>query len=585
MMRLGLLTTALDSEAGIVAARQRARQVADHLGFDQQDQTRIATAVSEIARNAYKYAGGGKVEFALVTGRSMRPTMEVAVTDQGPGIHDLDSVLAGTYVSPTGMGLGIVGAKRLMDEFEVLAAPRNGTVVRMAKRLPRRAMAIGKAELARITEDLARSVTVDPVQEVARQNRELLESLEELRLKQEALVHLNRELEETNRGVLALYAELDEKAEHLRQAHELKSRILSHVSHEFRTPVNSMMALSRMLLDHQDGTLNDEQRSQAQFINQAARELSDLVNDLLDLARIEAGKTGLTIEGFEVAELFGTLRGMLKPLVAPGAVSLEVEDVDGVPPLCTDKGKLAQILRNLLSNALKFTEAGWVRLSAELMEDGGMVAFVVADTGIGIASEHLQDIFEEFSQIHSPVHSKAKGTGLGLSLSRRLAGLLGGTITVSSELGRGSRFTLLIPRVHPQARAEPEDGPPAGGVTVLVVDDDPDARAQLCGLMPGGMSVGQAEDGARALAAVGRDRPRLILLDLVMPGLDGFATLNLLKSDPRTAAIPVVICTSLSLTDDDRRQLRAADDFLNKANLDAVTLSAVLRRWIGEAHG
>ena len=171
-------------------------------------------------------------------------------------------------------------------------------------------------------------------------------------------------MEDTNRGVVALYAELDERAEQLRRASELKSRFLSNMSHEFRTPLNSILALSRLLMDRTDGPLTVEQERQVTYIRRSAESLTELVNDLLDLAKVEAGKLEIRPSYFTIGELFGALRGVMKPLQQNDAVDLIFEDVTDCPPLFTDEAKLAQILRNLISNALKFTERGEVRVAA-----------------------------------------------------------------------------------------------------------------------------------------------------------------------------------------------------------------------------
>ncbi len=182
-----------------------------------------------------------------------------------------------------------------------------------------------------------------------------MKTLDELRERKEDLARINSELQDTNRGVVALYAELDERADYLRHASELKSSFLSNMSHEFRTPLNSMLALTRMLLDRMDGDLTPEQDQQLRFIQQSAKELSEMVNDLLDLAKVEAGRLEVRPSTFEVAELFGALRGMLKPLLADNSLNLVFESADNLPPLFTDEQKVSQVLRNFISNAIKFT--------------------------------------------------------------------------------------------------------------------------------------------------------------------------------------------------------------------------------------
>lgn len=258
------------------------------------------------------------------------------------------------------------------------------------------------------------------------------------------LTQLNLELAETNQGVVALYAELDDKATELREASELKSRFLSYMSHEFRTPLGSIRSITRILLDRMDGPLTDEQMKQVNFIQNSAVELNEMVNDLLDLAKIEAGRVSISPGWFELVDLFQAIRGMFKPLLTNEDVSLILGELPEIPRIYTDDKKLSQILRNFISNALKFTARGEVRVNV-VREDSGNVTFSVSDTGIGIAPEHQAMIFHDFAQIDSPLQRKWRGTGLGLSLSKKIAELLGGRVQMTSELGRGSVFSVTIP--------------------------------------------------------------------------------------------------------------------------------------------
>ena len=324
-MDTSLLRIVIAAETDIVPVRSRTRRLAELIGFDAQDQTRITTAVSEIARNAYEYARGGHIEFRL-TGEPPAQSFVIVVRDRGPGIADLQAVLAGSHKSATGMGIGLLGARRLMDTFDITSKPGQGTTVRLGKTLPRRAAHITPARLARIMDTLAADGPADAMAEIGRQNQQILLQLEELQARQEDLQQVNQELQDTNRGVVALYAELDERADHLRRADELKSKFLSHMSHEFRTPLNSMLALSRLLLAHSDGPLTAEQETQVRFIRKAAENLTELVDDLLDLAKVEAGKTVVVPSPFTAASLFGALRGMLRPLLVGDAVALTFDD-------------------------------------------------------------------------------------------------------------------------------------------------------------------------------------------------------------------------------------------------------------------
>jgi signal transduction histidine kinase len=263
---------------------------------------------------------------------------------------------------------------------------------------------------------------------------------------------LRTELDETNRGVVALYGELDAQAERLREATELKSRFLAYMSHEFRTPINSIRSIARLLTDRLDGPLTAEQERQVTFIQDTATEFAAMVDDLLDLARVEAGRVEISPAWFEMVDLFTALRGMFKPVLTNPNVVLVFEEPQDIPKLYTDHQKLSQILRNFISNALKFTQHGEVRVSARA--DGDKVTFSVADTGIGIAPEHHGAVFQDFTQIDSPIQKRLRGTGLGLSLSKKLAILLGGSVGLASVPGEGSTFSVTIPVQLQEAAGE-----------------------------------------------------------------------------------------------------------------------------------
>jgi signal transduction histidine kinase len=276
--------------------------------------------------------------------------------------------------------------------------------------------------------------------------------IDELKLTLAAQRHeiavLETELDETNRGVLALYAELDENALQLREAADLKSRFLSYMSHEFRTPLASISSIANILMLGMDGPLTDEQRHQVKFVQTSVRELTEMVDDLLDLAKVEAGRISISPEWFAMVDLFSALRGMFRPIVNSEAVSLIFEETNAVPAIFTDDQKLSQILRNFISNALKFTSHGEVRVSAS-MTDEERVEFAVTDTGIGIAEDHIATLFADFVQLDTRIQKRLRGTGLGLSLAKKFAQLLGGTVSVRSKVGVGSRFAVTIPIRYP----------------------------------------------------------------------------------------------------------------------------------------
>ena len=443
-MSTRLITVELRFEHDVVLTRQRARQISALLGFDVIDQTRIATAVSELARNVIGYAQHGKVEFII--DRTGNPALLIRVTDEGPGISDLRAVLDGRFTSATGGGGGLAGAKRLMDHFQIESYTSSGTTITLGKFLPKSVLDRIPERISNVIEELAKRSSQNPFEEIQFQNQELLAIMEDLRSREDELQRLNQELSETNRGVVALYSELDEKAGALQLASEHKTRFLSNMSHEFRTPLSSILSLSGILLSRFDGDLTPEQEKQVTFIKTSAESLFTLVNDLLDLAKIEAGKTDVLPSAFNVTDLFSTLRGTFRPLLETENVELVFEADNGIPMLYTDEGKVTQILRNFVSNAIKFTDKGGVKVSARVVSDKD-IALSVADSGIGIALENLDLIFMEFAQVLGS-HQKSKlGTGLGLPLCRKLARLLGGEVSVESTPGVGSTFTARIPLV------------------------------------------------------------------------------------------------------------------------------------------
>jgi signal transduction histidine kinase len=582
-----LLRSQIVLEEDVVLARHRARELSRLLGFDHQDQTRIATALSELARNAFQYAGGGRVEFLLQVG-SLNHLFVMRVTDKGPGIPNLDEVLSGSYRSRTGMGVGLLGAKRLMDVFHVGAVPGGGTQVTLKKLLPS-SFKPTPERIQALSRDLARLDRVKTYDEVSIQNRELMKAMEELSEKQRELNQINRELEDTNRGVVALYAELDQRAEELRRANSVKTRFLSNITHEFRSPLNAVKNLTGLLLDHADGPLSSEQEHQVRLIRKSVESLSTMVDDLLDLAKVEAGKVPVRVEKFDLREVFSSLRGLFR-LPAEHPVALHIEDPQEVIELETDEGKLTQILRNFVSNAIKYTEHGSITLTARAGEKH--LELALRDTGIGIPEGSREAIFEEFTQVESRLQAKVKGTGLGLPLSRKLAELLGGHVYVESELGKGSTFVLSIPYryegpsegeyiSHPAARA-PEQGPPraAGGGTpgscrVLLIDDQERERYVIRSILASQYECEIHEDAnpVSGLARARELKPALLVVDLVMPEMTGFQLVEEVRKDEALKNTAVVVFSGKELSGAEQEFLQKNGALvLSKVNTDEESL-------------
>ena len=537
-----LLSVRIRQEHDVVGARRRARQIAGALGFDALEQTRIATAVSELARNAFQYAGGGSVDYSVEGSRAPQ-VYSIQVSDRGPGIANLAAVLSGQYRSRTGMGLGIVGTRQLMDGFDVKSG-RSGTTVTVKKIFPRRVPVLTAERLDQLARDLLAEAPAGPIEEVQQQNQELLRALDELRTRQEELERVNRELEDTNRGVVALYAELDERADHLRRADELKTRFLSNMTHEFRTPVNSILALTRLLAERLGA--HPEQKDELFYIRKSAQQLSDLVDDLLDIAKVEAGKIEIRPAPFEVASLFGALRGMLRPLLVNQTVALHFDEAEDLPPIYSDESKVSQILRNFISNALKYTERGEVRVTARPTPERDGVEFAVADTGIGIPEQELDRVFDEFVQIENPLQRRVKGTGLGLPLSKRLAELLGGTIAVQSTLGIGSTFSVTIPIAYRVGKHTPVGPIEPGRSAILVIEDGDEDLLIYERLLRGTRyQMIPARTVPAALTVLETVRPAGIVLDLRLQGEEAWDLLTRLKREERTSLVPVVVVSTV----------------------------------------
>ncbi len=355
------------------------------------------------------------------------------------------------------------------------------------------------------------------------------------------------------RAELADYREhledlVDERTSELRDtnirladATNAKSAFLARLSHDLRTPLNSIIGFTRLLLKEMPGPLNAEQRKQLGMVEAAGAHLLELINDVLDLSKIEAGRLELTFADVAVGEMAGEVADLVAPLAAEKGLAwqLDVDDPDLVVE--TDRRTATRILGNLLGNAVKFTRTGSVGLSVR--RDGESVLFEVTDTGIGIPPEAQERIFEEFEQVSRD--DRADGTGLGLAIARRLAGLLHGSITLQSEPGAGSTFTLELPLHAPEP--EPEVVKTRAAL-ILTVDDDVDALDSY-GYQFGrrGYRVVRALTGAQALERARALHPDLVVLDIVLPDVDGFEVLRSLKADPVTADIPVVCASVMRL--------------------------------------
>jgi PAS domain S-box-containing protein len=379
---------------------------------------------------------------------------------------------------------------------------------------------------------------------------------------------------------------LEDKSRELEAASKHKSQFLANMSHELRTPLNAILSYSQLLLEEaedlgQHGFIPDLKK-----IHGAGAHLLGLINDILDLSKIEAGKMDLYVEKFDVLALVQDVVALVRPLVEKKANTLNVRCADDLGAMRADVTKVRQALFNLLSNAAKFTENGTISLSVSRAPSDGVdsVTFAVADSGIGLSPEQASKLFQAFVQAESSTTRKYGGTGLGLAISRHFCQMMGGDIAVESELGRGSTFTIKLPAevagpvTSSEPGMEPTAGPlAAGGFRLLVIDDDATARELMQRfLATEGFHVVTASSGAEGLRLAKELQPDAITLDVLMPGMDGWAVLAALKADPSLADTPVVMLTILE--EKNMAYALGASEYLTKP-IDRGRLVAVLERY------
>ncbi|MFC5908890.1 HAMP domain-containing protein [Streptacidiphilus monticola] len=442
-------------------------------------------------------------------------------------------------------------------------------------------------------------------QELQARQEELQRSNAELEEKAALLADRNRDIEAKNLEIEQARQELEERAQQLSLTSMYKSEFLANMSHELRTPLNSLLILAQLLAQNPGGNLTPKQVDYARVIHSAGSDLLQLINDILDLSKVEAGKMDVNAERFPLRPLLDSVESTFRPLTGEKQLDFRVVAAPDLPAeLVTDEARLRQVLRNLLSNAVKFTEAGQVELVVqwadparlpERLKGRSALAFRIDDTGIGIADEHLESIFGAFQQADGTTSRRYGGTGLGLSISRQIAFLLGGVITAESTLGEGSSFTLYLPVEQappvpaPQAQAdEPGSARPGAidqvlnGRTLLVVDDDARNLYALTGVLElHGARVLRAVDGRAGIDLL-RNRPDidLVLLDLMMPELDGYAAAAEIRSMPEFADLPIIAVTAKAMPEDREQILAAgADDYVTKP-VDADDLVARVGHWL-----
>ncbi|POR42196.1 ATP-binding protein [Methylobacterium sp. V23] len=593
-MRRPLLTTRVEHEDDIVTVRQRVRRLAERLGFGVQDQTRIATAVSEIARNAYGYAGGGKIEYGLDE-EGGGQSLAIRIVDKGPGIADLDAILEGRYRSTTGLGIGITGSRRLMDRFDIVSEVGRGTVVTFGKRLPPGTETFSGPRLASLAEDVARARTEEPAAALREQNRELLRSLAELAEREDEAHRLNRELAETNRGVVALHAELEAQAEQLREAGaSLESQVAERTAELAQANVRLLAEAAereRMELDlrqsqkleavgqltggvaHDFNNLLTIIRSSVDFLRrpdlpeERRKRYMDAVSDTVDRAAkltsqllAFARRQSLKPEVFDVGERLRAVADMLDTITG-ARIRVKVE-ADGGPVLVrADVNQFETAVVNIAVNARDAMDGvGTLTmrvLPGQVMpsirghagSSGPFAAISLTDTGSGIPEDVLARIFEPFFT----TKEVGRGTGLGLSQVFGFTKQSGGDVEVTSEVGRGTAFTLYLPEVSCGVVEAPPADPEAGlilggdGQRVLVVEDNLEVGRFATQILEDlGYAPEWAVNAEAALERLGLDGAGFaaVFSDVVMPGMGGLELAKALLV--RLPDLPVVLASGYS---------------------------------------